>query len=95
LFCTLQGEALCPSYVRALLPRLAEKAGLRKRVSAEVLRRTLAAELAQEGYPLRVIQAQLGHVHGTTTERYLGRVLRAADSEDAADAMQRRCNWQA
>ena len=44
---------------RALLPRLAEKAGIEKRVHAHALRH--AAELAREGTPTNLIQAQLGH----------------------------------
>src|SRR5207244_2726986 len=38
LFCTLKGGVLAPAYVRQLLPRLAEQAGVRKRVHANGLR---------------------------------------------------------
>src|SRR6059036_1429582 len=38
LFCTLRGEPLKPSYVRAMLPRLARRAGIEKRVHAHGLR---------------------------------------------------------
>jgi site-specific recombinase XerD len=60
LFCTLAGEPLKAAYVRELLPRLARKAGLRKRVHPLALRYANAAELAQEGLPPWVIDRHLG-----------------------------------
>ena len=74
LFCTLSGGSLQPAYVRQLLPRLAEKAGIRKRVHASGLRYTHAAELAAEGLPVEVISAQLGHESLASTDRFLRRV---------------------
>ena len=35
------------------------------------LRHTHAAQLAHEGVPINVIQAQLGHTNAATTSRYL------------------------
>jgi site-specific recombinase XerD len=75
LFCTLSGRPLHPAYVRQLLPRLAEKAGIPKRVHAQGLRYTHAVELAAEGLPAEVIQAQLGHESLASTDRYLRRPL--------------------
>ena len=54
-----QGPPMKSAYVRTLLPRLARKAGIDKRVHAHGLRHTHAFELAGEGTPLHVIQAQL------------------------------------
>lgn len=71
VFCTLDGRSLYSSYVRQLLPRLACKAGIEKRVHPHGLRHTHAAELAAEGVPLNIIQAQLGHSNAATTSRYL------------------------
>jgi integrase/recombinase XerD len=71
LFCTLQGQPVKSAYIRALLPRLARKAGIEKRVHAHGLRHTHAAQLAAEGVPINVIQAQLGHSNAATTSRYL------------------------
>ena len=71
LFCTLTGQPLDPSYVRRLLPRLAERAGIDKRVHAHGLRHTHAAELAREGQPINLIRDQLGHRSLATTDRYL------------------------
>ena len=86
LFCTLSGGRLHPAYVRQLLPRLAEKAGIDKRVHAQGLRYTHAAELAAEGMPAELIQAQLGHESLASTDRYLRRMSRA----ERLEAVQRR-----
>jgi site-specific recombinase XerD len=86
LFCTLSGGRLHPAYVRQLLPRLAEKAGIAKRVHAQGLRYSHAVELAAEGLPAEVIQAQLGHESLASTDRYLRRV----SSPDSIAALQRR-----
>jgi len=77
VFCTLDGKPLKTAYVRALLPRLAGKAGIEKRVHAHGLRHTHAAELAREGVPMNVIQAQLGHSNLGTTSRYLAHIAPA------------------
>lgn len=71
VFCTLQGGQLQPSYVRALLPRLARQVGISKRVHPHGLRHTHAAELASEGIPVNLIQQQLGHASLATTDTYL------------------------
>jgi integrase/recombinase XerC len=86
LFCTLSGGPLHPAYVRQLLPRLADKAGIGKRVHAQGLRHTHAAELAAEGLPAEVIQEQLGHESLASTGRYLRRV----PPKDRIGALQRR-----
>jgi integrase/recombinase XerC len=86
LFCTLSGGPIHPAYVRQLLPRLAEKAGIDKRVHAQGLRYTHAAELAAEGMPAELIQAQLGHESLASTDRYLRRMSPA----DRINALQRR-----
>lgn len=74
LFCTLRGKSLQDRYFRALLPRLAVKAGIDKRVHPYGLRHTHAAELAAEGIPINQIQKQLGHTSLATTSRYLDHI---------------------
>jgi len=69
--CTLDGRRLDPSYCRHLLPRLAARAGIAKRVHPHGLRHSLSAQLALEGVPVNVIQQQLGHRSLNTTSRYL------------------------
>lgn len=74
LFCTLHGEMLQTSYVRGMLPRLARKAGIERRVHAHAFRHSFAAELATEKTPINVVQALLGHASLATTNAYLRHV---------------------
>ena len=74
IICTLKGKPVASAYVRALMPRLARRAGIEKRVHAHGLRHTHAAELALEGHPMNLIQAQLGHSSLATTSRYLAHI---------------------
>ena len=71
VFCTLAGGRIDPSYVRHLLPRLAAKADLDRRVHAHGLRHTYASELARERTPINVIRDALGHTSLAVTDRYL------------------------
>ncbi len=71
IFCTLQGGRIDSSYVRRLLPRLARKAGIDRRVHAHGLRHTHAAELAREGTPINIIRDDLGHTSLAVTDRHL------------------------
>lgn len=89
LFCTLKGKPLASSYLRGLLHRLATRAGIRKPVSAEVLRRSLALELVEEGFSLAAIQAQLGHSSTAVTSRYLERL----GTGDAMEDLRLRADW--
>lgn len=84
LFCSVsKGTPIATSYLRRLLPRLAERAGIDKRVHPHALRHTRAAELAGEGVPVTVIQRALGHTSLATTEIYLSHVA----PEQVLDAM--------
>lgn len=71
VFCTLDGEPVKAAYVRALLPRLARRAGITKRVHAHGLRHSGASALLDRGAALSDIQSQLGHSSPSTTDRYL------------------------
>jgi integrase/recombinase XerD len=61
LFCSLKGEPLWDSYVRALCKRLAAKAGIEKRVHPRGLRHGWALAQVQSGTSLNAIQQLLGH----------------------------------
>jgi site-specific recombinase XerD len=74
LFCTLGGKPVSDVYVRAMMKRLARKAGIDKRVHAHGLRHTHAFELAAEGVPVNVISRQLGHSSSAVTARYIDHV---------------------
>jgi integrase/recombinase XerD len=73
IFCTRRGTALDASSVRRLMPRLARRAGLTKRVHFHALRHTMASELVlAPGVGLQDVQAQLGHASLASTQHYLG-----------------------
>lgn len=78
LFCSVKSEGggtpIATSYLRRLLPRLGDRAGLDKRVHPHALRHSRAAELAAEGVPVNVIQQALGHSSLATTSTYLAHI---------------------
>lgn len=74
VFCTLQGGEIDQSYVRHLLPRLARKAQIDKRVHAHGLRHAFAIELEREGATVTTIRDLLGHSNAAVTDRYLRRI---------------------
>jgi site-specific recombinase XerD len=74
VFCTLAGARMGDAYIRVLLPRLARKAGIDKRVHAHGLRHTHAAQLRAEGVDIGIISKQLGHCSIATTARYLDHI---------------------
>jgi integrase/recombinase XerC len=83
LISTLQGEPVKDAYARALLPRLARKAGLDKRFHPHGLRHYFACRLDRAGIPLATISVLLGHSSAATTAAYLER-LRGVDGHAAA-----------
>ena len=74
LFCTARGGAVSSSYIRRLLNRLGEQAGIAKRVHPHGLRHTHAAQLRAEGVDIGIISKQLGHRSIATTARYLDHI---------------------
>lgn len=84
LFCTItegkhgrtgkmlkKGAPLTDAYVRALMPRIAARAGLEKRFHFHGLRHSYAKELVEEGVTMPLIQRTLGHSSLATTQKYL------------------------
>jgi site-specific recombinase XerD len=86
LFCSLAGRPVDQSYVRHLLPRLARKAGIERRVHAHGLRHAFAVDLVRSGAPLYVVRDALGHASIATTQVYLSRV----GAHEAVEAMRNR-----
>src|SRR6266571_155244 len=76
----------CRPAMCALLPRLARKVGIEKRVHPHGLRHTCAAELAMERVPVHVIRKQLGHASLHTTTVFLEHIAPV----ELADTMRRR-----
>ena len=77
LFCTLQGARINDQQIRNLVKRLAEKAGIERRVHPHALRHTFAAELEAAGTPVTVISKLLGHSSIAVTARYLDHLTNA------------------
>ncbi len=71
LFCTLAGDELKAAYVRELLPRLARRAAVTKRVHPLGLRYACAAEMSAEGMSTALIEAHLGVAASGSARRYL------------------------
>jgi integrase len=84
VFCTITrdvrgpGRPVSSSYVRGLCTRLGKKAGVEKRVHPHGFRHTHAFELANEGHPMHLIQAQLRHNSLAVTGRYLAHIAPTA-----------------
>ncbi|HWD11500.1 MAG TPA: site-specific integrase [Solirubrobacteraceae bacterium] len=88
LFCTITrdlasgesgpGRPVRAAYYRELCKRLGKKAGIDKRVHPHGLRHTCAFDMAEEGIPMHMIQAQLGHESLSTTGQYIGHINPAA-----------------
>jgi site-specific recombinase XerD len=74
LFCTLQGGRIDTSYLRHLLPRLARRASIERRVHPHALRHRYAADLIAEGASLPTVRDLLGHSSTATTSVYLSRI---------------------
>ncbi len=74
LFCTLKGGKIDPSYVRHLLPRVARRARVDRRVHAHALRHRFAVDLIQEGRDLFTVRDLLGHSSAATTHVCLSRI---------------------
>ena len=74
VICTLDAGVIQQSYVRHLLPRVAAKAGIEKRVHAHALRHSYAIELEREGATISTIRDLLGHSSAAVTDRYLRRL---------------------
>src|SRR5207245_4729655 len=81
--CTLPRGPLYSSYIRHLLPRLAKRAGIEKRVHAHGLRHAYAVELEREGATISTIRDLLGHSSASVTDRYLRRLGASAAVEFA------------
>ena len=64
------GEPLSGRYVRGMVKRVAEKAGIQKRVHPHMLRHTALTDLYDKTRDLRLVQVVAGHSSSKTTERY-------------------------
>lgn len=77
VFCTLEGEPVKAAYIRALLPRLAKKANIEKRIHAHGFRHAYAVTLLGAGVSVHAISLALGHANLEVTSAYLARIAPA------------------
>ncbi|NIS21972.1 MAG: tyrosine-type recombinase/integrase, partial [Thermoplasmata archaeon] len=72
LFPTRNGTQVATRYVRAVVKRMARRAGIAEaeKVSPHTLRHTFATDLYAETTNLRLVQKALGHADVSTTQIY-------------------------
>ena len=71
LFLNRRGKRLSRAMIFTIIRGLAEKIGLRKKISPHTFRHSFATHLLENGADLRAIQQMLGHESITTTEIYM------------------------
>lgn len=75
LFCTMaegsRGNALNSSYVRTVIKRNGQRAGIHKRVHPHGFRHSFAVDLVREHMSMNVVQRSLGHSNLGVTATYL------------------------
>ena len=71
LFLNRRGKQLTRNMIFLIIKGLAEKAGIKKKVSPHTFRHSFATHLLENGADLRSIQQMLGHESITTTEIYM------------------------
>ncbi|MDP2088138.1 MAG: site-specific tyrosine recombinase XerD [Flavobacteriaceae bacterium] len=71
LFLNRNGRQLSRNMVFIILKDLAQKAGIKKKISPHTFRHSFATHLLEKGADLRAIQQMLGHESITTTEIYM------------------------
>ncbi|MFV3126712.1 tyrosine-type recombinase/integrase [Niveispirillum sp. KHB5.9] len=70
LLVTSTGSPVDTQHIRRLVVRLAEQAGLNRRVTPHMLRHTAATQLIEAGVDIRFVQKLLGHASIATTQIY-------------------------
>ena len=70
LFLNRRGKRLSRNMIFIIIKSLAEKAGIRKKVSPHTFRHSFATHLVEGGADLRAVQEMLGHESIITTEIY-------------------------
>jgi integrase/recombinase XerD len=70
LFLNRRGASLTRAMIFTIIKDLADKAGIKKKISPHTFRHSFATHLLEGGADLRAVQMMLGHSSITTTEIY-------------------------
>lgn len=71
LFCTKRSGKLSPQYINRTLHQAGKESGIRKRISAHILRHSFASNLIKYNVPLPHLQKLLGHADLRVTSIYI------------------------
>ena len=71
LLTTSRGTQITPDYVRHIVHKLAEKAGIHRNITPHMFRHTAATQLLEAGVDICYVQKLLGHSSISTTEIYI------------------------
>ncbi len=71
LFLNRNGKQLTRAMIFTLIRKLAQRAGIQKKIGPHTFRHSFATHLLENGADLRAIQLMLGHESITTTEIYM------------------------
>lgn len=66
-----RGSKLSTAYLRELIARYGEEAGLKQRAHPHQFRHSCAIYMLEDGFPITDVKHQLGHENLSTTEVYL------------------------
>lgn len=66
-----KGSKLSTAYLREMVARYGEKAGIKQRVHPHMFRHSCAVYMLEDGFPITDVKQQLGHKNLSTTEVYL------------------------
>lgn len=71
IFVNLNGARLTRQGVWKMIRGYAERAGIEKKITPQIMRNSFAVHMIQNGADMRSLQEMLGHVDAATTQMYL------------------------
>jgi len=71
LFCTRTSGQVSPQYINRILHQAQKDSGIKKKISAHILRHSFASHLVKQNVPLPYVQKLLGHADLRVTSIYI------------------------